>query len=308
MGEFLSVFNLKKNRSMLLTESEGQGKWWASFLWVLGIFIIAEILLVLLFFIILLVAGLIGSKLFSGNLEQIFDNSILDLLSFLPILVVTLFCAKKINHRSLKSLGFFREHLFRHYSLGVVIGAVELLFVLIGCLLVKSLSITLNSSINWGSIFLLLIGFAIQGLTEEVLCRGYLMNAISSKKGVWAGIIGNSIFFSLLHGFNPNVSLIALINLFLAGIFFSLLFYWTDNIWLVGGAHMSWNFLLGPVFGIEVSGQSFGNSIFTTTIDSAHSLVNGGSFGLEAGLMYTTVSIVLTIVLWIMLKKNYSNK
>lgn len=285
---------------MLLTKQEWQGKWWTSFLWVTGIFIIAEILLVLLIVIFELIAKLLQSKLV---LESIFDNTFLDLLSFIPILAVTIFFTKKINRRSLKSLGFFREHLFREYSLGVAIGAIELVLVLVGCLLTKSLSITVNQRIDWGTIILLLIGFSIQGLTEEVLCRGYLMNAISSKKGVWAGIIGNSIFFSLLHGLNPNISVIALFNLFLAGILFSVLFYWTDNIWLVGGAHMIWNFLLGPVFGIEVSGQNFGQSIFTTTINSAHSLLNGGNFGLEGGLMYTVVSVILIGVLWIIFNR-----
>jgi len=46
----------------------------------------------------------------------------------------------------------------------------------------------------------------LQTSTEELFCRGYLLQGIGSKLGKWMGIILPSLLFTLLHLLNPEVA------------------------------------------------------------------------------------------------------
>jgi membrane protease YdiL (CAAX protease family) len=93
---------------------------------------------------------------------------------------------------------------------------------------------------------------------------------------------------------NPNVSFIALINIFLFGLFASLLTLRRGSIWMVGAIHSMWNFAQGNLFGIPVSGLTGLPSPLTATVKEGtwQTLISGGSFGLEGGLAVTVVLLV----------------
>lgn len=154
--------------------------------------------------------------------------------------------------------------------------------------------------INWIFIILSLFAYMIQGFSEELLCRGYLMNTISSKKGPLAGILLNSLFFGALHLLNPGVTILSFANITLVGIFFSLIFYKTNNLWIVGAIHSIWNFFQGPIFGVQVSGLNIFSSVFKSIPIEGKELINGGSFGFEGGLAVTivlAVSLIITVAI-----------
>ena len=75
------------------------------------------------------------------------------------------------------------------------------------------------------------------------------MNGLALRFPTWLAVLANSLIFAAMHLGNPNVSTLALVNLTLAGLTFSLLFAYTENIWFVGAAHSAWNFVQGPVLG-----------------------------------------------------------
>lgn len=260
-----------ETKSMALTREQRTGRWWTPFLWaILLMFAQGLLIMAAVFVFALLFVFLTGSSLSQLDFVSSDVNMVLNLFSFSILAGVILLFCKKVEKRTVQSLGFFQDRFIFHYGIGLGAGLLEIMLVVLGCLLFGSLSIRINYTINWGMIALLFLGFAVQGWTEEVLCRGFLMNAIASKKGVWAGIIGNSLFFSFLHIMNPGITPLALLNLFIFGLKFSLLFYLSDNIWLVGAAHSIWNFMLGPVLGIEVSGQKISTSIFITRLKEKH--------------------------------------
>lgn len=115
------------------------------------------------------------------------------------------------------------------------------------------------------------------------------MLSIARKNSVAAGVILNSLVFSALHLLNSGISVLAIVNLFLFGIFASLYYLWRGNIWGVAAVHSMWNFTQGNVFGILVSGGDFGTSLLTSTVSNSGTLLNGGAFGLEGGLAVTIV-------------------
>ena len=202
-----------------------------------------------------------------------------------------------------------KEKVFSKYGFGLLLGMAIIIIVYLINLLFDAMHSTVNPSIPWFTLTWVIGLFMIQGLTEEVIARGFLMNKISYQIGVPAGIIINSAFFSFLHFLNPNTSILSFVNLFLAGIVFSLLFYWSDNIWLTGAAHSFWNITLGVFLGNEVSGQALPATILNTESNMDHSIINGGHFGLEGGLVVTVISIlVIALLLKLSLKKYGTQK
>src|SRR5690606_34236567 len=69
---------------------------------------------------------------------------------------------------------------------------------------------------------LMLLGFIVQGSTEEIAFRGWLMQLIASRHGLRIAVIGNSVLFALVHAGNiaPSKELaLGLFNIVLFGLF-----------------------------------------------------------------------------------------
>jgi membrane protease YdiL (CAAX protease family) len=152
---------------------------------------------------------------------------------------------------------------------------------------------------SWGLLLLFFLGFLIQGMSEELLCRSYLMVSLSRKWPLWACVVSNALLFSLFHLGNPGISVIALVNIFLFGLFASLLTLRRGSIWMVGALHSMWNFAQGNLFGIPVSGLVGSPSPLKATAAEGgwQTLLNGGSFGIEGGLAATAVLALACLAL-----------
>ena len=125
------------------------------------------------------------------------------------------------------------------------------------------------------------------------------MTSLSTRVTIIAAIWINAIFFACMHLLNPGISVLALINLVLFGLFASVYAVKTNNIWGVCAIHSIWNFVQGNFYGILVSGMDTGISVFKFSSTESGKLINGGSFGLEGGLSVTIVliiGIVITLV------------
>ena len=149
----------------------------------------------------------------------------------------------------------------------------------------------------------LLLCFLIQGSTEELLFRGWLMQLIASRHGLWIAVIANSALFALAHAGNiePSKELfVGLANIVLFGLFISLYAVREGSLWGVCGWHAAWNWLLGLGFGLEVSGMKIDSLPLITDLTAAPGAVwwlTGGAFGPEASLVTTAVLLTGTIVL-----------
>lgn len=146
--------------------------------------------------------------------------------------------------------------------------------------------------------------------TEELLFRGYPLQAVAEAAGPTAAILGTSVLFSLAHAANPGLAgelldgvsmaeILPLVNLGLAGVVLGLAFWRTYSIWFATGVHLGWNWLMGfladlPVSGLE--GGTPGFALFDTpgwsvTIEGP-ALWTGGTFGPEGGLAVTAASLL----------------
>lgn len=123
------------------------------------------------------------------------------------------------------------------------------------------------------------------------------MNVLGAKYNITIGLIFSSLLFSLLHFFNPNVSFVAILNLFITGIVFGLYVIKTKNLWGACGLHAAWNFFQGNIFGFEVSVMETGVGSLIKLKLVGSELFTGGSFGPEAGIACTIVLSVTIIIL-----------
>lgn len=92
----------------------------------------------------------------------------------------------------------------------VLISGAYLICVLTGACHFEGVSVQLVP----GYVIFYLIGYMIQGLAEEVICRGYLLVSLSRRNSVWYSVILSSGVFMAMHMSNEHVTVLAYINLF----------------------------------------------------------------------------------------------
>ena len=222
-----------------------------------------------------------------GNMDL---YTALSLISTLAMILVTLLFCRLIQKRKPATLGFTRKGAGREYLIGAAAGfvmfsAAVLLCVLTGALRIEGFSATFKA----GTFGLFLIGYVIQGMGEEVLCRGYVMVSIGRRYSMWAAVFSNAFLFAALHLLNTGIGVLAFVNLVLFGVFASLYFIKRGNIWGIGALHSIWNLVQGNFWGLRVSGMTTECSVFRSTMMEGKSVINGGAFGPEGGLAVTVI-------------------
>lgn len=241
------------------------------------------------------------------NVPLFFNNQnllslLITLFSFAFISLLIFFRVKVIEKRSLSSIGFNKNNWLKKYSLGFLIGLVMmsiivLILLLFGYITVEKNPIQLVGISAISSILVILFGWIIQGATEEILTRGWLLNVLSSKYNIGFGLLISSTLFGLMHLTNPNVNYIAVINIIFVGLFYGLYVIKTNDLWSVCGMHSAWNFAQGNIFGFEVSGLdiSVGTLIDLNLVEN--DFITGGVFGPEASIVATFVLLLSIIIL-----------
>jgi hypothetical protein len=210
----------------------------------------------------------------------------------LTVLTAAWIMVRFIDRRPFRTLGFAPGHLVRDFLLGVGLGTVWLGLSLlalwiIGCVSLRSSFTGLAPSLVWAAASLLL-----NTVTQEVLMRSYIYQTIESRSNfVWA-IVGSSILFMLLHAGALAGAWLPALNLFLAGVLFGVAYHQTGNLWLPIAIHFTWNFLLGPVLGLTVSGQNELNMGWQVLNVQGPAFLTGGSFGMEGGLIVTLTTAI----------------
>ena len=125
------------------------------------------------------------------------------------IAVVFLFC-RWIEKRKLRTLGFLKKRVVIEYAKGLLVGFVIFSVAVLLCVATGTLKIT-GFSIGFSVVTVLLyfFGYMIQGMAEEVLCRGYFMVSLARRYSIPVAVFVSSFAFSLLHMGNPGITVLA---------------------------------------------------------------------------------------------------
>ncbi len=154
-------------------------------------------------------------------------------------------------------------------------------------------------SIQIAPVLGIFVAVFIQSSAEELLCRGYMYQRIlKSYNNHMVAIIGNALFFAFLHIFNEGVTVIAIINITLSGLMFSLLVYFYDSIWAAMALHAAWNYTQNIIFGLPNSGMVLPFSIIKLDSSTArNSLFYDVGFGIEGTAFSCLILLVACIVM-----------
>lgn len=265
-------------------------------------------------FIVCIIASFIQGITFDFILNPHIQNKLIaNLTSYIASLIFIILFVRYLENNSLKTLGFKDSKIVKSVISGFNLALLSLI-VIIGILfLLTNISFNILKDNNYKIVVVLIFLFGIQGFIEELIFRGYLMNRIAASKGKWWGVYINSLFFLIFHIKNPSVSYISSVNIYIFGVVLSLIFWYTDNIWIVGALHGAWNVILGVFMGGYVSGIKIPNTIFYLTFDSENILLTGGSFGIEGSIISTIYFIIIGILLYVglyleMFRKINNNK
>lgn len=86
------------------------------------------------------------------------------------------------------------------------------------------------------------------------------------------------------------MGILPFVNIILIGVLFAYMYLLSGNIWMCIGYHITWNYFQGNIFGFLVSGTS-SRGLLTTVIEK-DTIINGGAFGPEGGLVVTFIILL----------------
>ena len=236
------------------------------------------------------------------------DSLINQVLGHCVGLVIAIFlgwlCGKIFEDLPFRALGaWFTKFWFKDLILGCLLGLASITFAVLVAMAFGGLRFEFNAAAGMSAIYLTLaISFIIYffgAAFEEVLFRGYIFQTLVRAKLAWLAILLTSAFFASVHLGNPNAGTFSTINTALAGIWLGVAYLKTRTLWLVFGIHLSWNWFLGSIYGIEVSGLTdLSPAPLFLEIDSGPSWITGGDYGIEGGISCTIALIISTIAIW----------
>jgi uncharacterized protein len=201
------------------------------------------------------------------------------------------------------SLGLQRQGAVGRWLRGAAIAALMMgCIVLVWYTLVDGATWSMNPDLGRARLALLagLGAFLIQGPSEEILFRGYILQIVTARYGLTWGVGVSAGLFTLLHVLNASFGLMPLINLFLFGAATAAykMLLDDDQLWGVFAIHSVWNWLQQDVFGLENSGLAspIANTLFHVEPNKQlPDPVWGGGFGPEGTLAATLVLLALLV-------------
>ena len=241
----------------------------------------------------------------SGIMSASPSIMIVSLFSTIFGIITSVVYCRMMELRTLGSMGFRKEKAGAHYLRGLLTGFC-LMAAITGLSIVTGVNRIAFEGGNAGVILLYLAGFLVQGMSEEVIFRGYLMTTIGGSHKTWLAVLISAAAFSLAHAGNPGFGVFSAFNLALFGVFAAMYIIAFDDIWGISAIHSIWNFTQGSLWGISVSGTGGVESIFRTSAKSSISFLTGGEFGIEGSIFTTIVLGAGIYVLWRKIAKQSS--
>ena len=235
-----------------------------------------------------------------ASIQEFFYHYFLyyELFSFVIILFLFIFWVKVIEKNALSSLGFVKRNWLKYLGWGIMFSLLQMGVIALVYQVSGIGSFELNELSLEPILFILgLFPFwLLQGGTEEVATRGWLLTRIAARTNLPLAIAISSSLFGILHMGNAGVTFLSVLNIVLDGVLAGLLLVYTDSIWLVVAQHGTWNYVQGNLLGFQVSGTGADASIFSFSMGSGPDWLTGGAFGAE-GSIITTLVLLLSLVI-----------
>ena len=218
------------------------------------------------------------------------------LVVYTLLLLTIIFLVKQNSNIKFSEIGVNGEKGIEYFCYGSLIGAFIVMIIFYLLYFSNSILFEINKNIVYTDIFRIFLIFFILALADQILVRNYLLTFFTKMMGIRNSVILIStllflICFSVAKWFKiPDIeTVIYLINIFLSYTLFSLIYYFYGNMWLLVGLSAFNNFFQVVVFGSRLDTVYAINPLIKLRIVEKYSLLNGGNYGFEAGIYYTTL-------------------
>lgn len=232
------------------------------------------------------------------------ENVIFRISLLATALVAAYLCVKFLEGLPWRALGLtFHDHWIRDLVVGSAIGIASLALGVGVALIGGGLKFHLNSADLFPAVARSLLSsgslFMIAALAEEAIFRGYPLQTLTRAHLAWLGVLLTSVPFAFSHLMNPNVIPgVTFANTALAGIWLAVAYLRTRSLWFPLGVHWGWNWALGSLFGLPVSGLHLVGHPLLQATDAGPAWLTGGSYGLEGGVGGTAALLISTLFIW----------
>ncbi len=225
---------------------------------------------------------------------------------------VSWLCLRFLEGMKFSALGFAFHHgwigdVFKGCAMGALMIAAVVALQIIG----GTTRLSLNpiwwkgAGMDWAGVWTVgsgiaaaLVLFIFAGAFEELVYRGYAFQTLLRGAPAFVPILLFSVFFGLAHWGNPSRTFFSTANTILAGVWLSIAYLKTRSLWFPTALHAIWNWAMGALFGLPVSGLQIPPQPALTSAIGEPLWLTGGSYGSEGGGAATVVLIIATIVVW----------
>lgn len=214
-------------------------------------------------------------------------------------------CGALLEELPFRALGWARHKgWLRDFAIGSAIGCNSLLLAALLGIATRSFHFNFNGAGATSSIGETLVlsafTFVFAASAEEVLFRGYPLQTLTRANLAWLGIILTSVSFAAAHVNNPHVVPgFSIVNTTMAGVWLAVAYLRTRSLWLPLGLHWSWNWTMGSILGLPVSGISrLAPAPLLHAVNAGPDWITGGAYGIEGGGACTVALLVSTVFIW----------
>jgi membrane protease YdiL (CAAX protease family) len=224
---------------------------------------------------------------------------------FVPAALIGWGCGALLEGLPMRALGWaLHRGWFYDLLMGSLIGAASLVLAAAIAAAPGGFHFTLTEASLWPMVAKTLLSSALificAGAAEEVLFRGYPLQTVLRSWPAWAALIPSSVAFAAIHLDNPNtVRGFTFINTTLAGVWLAVAYLRTRSLWFPLGIHWAWNWTMGAVVGLPVSGiNKITPQPLMRAVDQGPAWLTGGAYGIEGGAACTLVLLISTLFIW----------
>lgn len=238
----------------------------------------------------------------SGALFTSWTHSLLWLFASCGLIAGALVLLRWFDRRpgALLGLGFSSGWL-REIGVGLVagVGATGLLVAILT--VTRSVSLVLSPQLaeSLWSLPRYLFIFLVAAAAEELIFRGYPLQVLAEGSRRWIAGALLCVVFTMGHGGNPDLTGVGILNIFLASVVLTLLYFRTRRLWMPIALHLSWNFAQSWLWGFDVSGIKIEDQLLVMMPTNVN-LVTGGEFGLEGSILSTI--LFGAVAVWLLVR------
>jgi hypothetical protein len=230
-------------------------------------------------------------------------------VQFAPALLLGWACGKFFEDLPLRSLGWARHRgWLRDLAIGSLLGAASLALAALVATVLGGFKFGLAPE-GFGAAFVktffgAVVVYVLLAAAEEIMFRGYPLQTMMRSLPFALAALPSSAIFAYAHTENPNVprgTLFAIMfaNTALAGVWLAVGYFRTRSLWFPLGLHWAWNWLMGSVLGLPVSGNTgLTRAPLLHATDAGPVWLTGGAYGIEGGLACTLALLASILFVW----------